>query len=326
MVSLFKPKAKLLFTIHNLQHQGRCSPDNLKKVGLDPVNFHPQMEDPVYPEALNLMKGAILFADAVTTVSPTYLKEILTPEGGFGLDTFLLTQKEKLHGILNGIDTEYWNPTHDPHLATCYGKDIFEAKAANKRALQERFNLSSGYLMAVVTRLVPQKDPDAIEKGVRHVIEKKGQVMVLGSSPDPEIQARFEALEKELKSTGRARFYFGFDEPLAHLVYAAADSIFVPSIFEPCGLTQLIGMRYGTVPIVRTTGGLKDTVKEKENGFTFTTSKEMAVALDRAQGLYQSDPTEWQKLALKGYQGDYSWECSARRYLTLLELCGCSFD
>nr|NGX46517.1 Glycogen synthase [Chlamydiota bacterium] len=162
--------------------------------------------------------------------------------------------------------------------------------------------------------------------GIRCVVRAGGQVILLGSAPDPEIQARFEALEAELKPSGRAAFHFGFDEPLAHLVYAAADSIFVPSLFEPCGLTQMIGMRYGAVPIVRATGGLKDTVTEGENGFTFESSEEMEHTLESAVHLYQSDPAKWKTVALKGAGGNYSWENSARKYLTLLELYEYSSD
>ena len=315
IASFFELQATVVFTIHNLKHQGRCAPHNLERVGLDPNKW--DLKDPVYPEALNLVKGAIARADLVTTVSPSYLEEICLPEGGFGLDNFLRSHREKLHGILNGIDTEYWDPARDPHLAAPFGSDLFKAKEENKHALFKRFGIPSGFLLAVITRLVPQKDPDAIEMGIRLVTQEGGQTILLGSSLIPEIQSRFEALASELKPTGQAGFFFGFDEPLAHLVYAGADAIFIPSLFEPCGLTQKIGMRYGTVSIVRATGGLKDTVFDEVNGFTFKRPEEMEKTLKSALHIFNTDRPTWNALALKGYQGNYSWEPAAKKLLIL---------
>jgi starch synthase len=310
-----------LLTIHNLEHQGKCLPQNLTRAGLRGEDYltPEKMQDPYQPTLINLLKGGIEYADFITTVSPNYEKEIQTPQGGCGLNTVLTRHQNKLKGILNGIDTEYWNPEFDPLLACPYNlMNVAHGKSINKKKVCERFGLkeSSGPLICSITRLVPQKGPALIKHACERTLEKGGQFVLLGAVPSPEIDKEFRQLQKQLSKTKNAAFHFEYDEPLAHLVYAAADMIIIPSIFEPCGLTQMIAMRYGTVPIVRATGGLKDTVVDGKNGFTFDFPDNLGVnwALDRALETFMKDPEAWKKLVFIGMSENFSWEKPFQAY------------
>lgn len=310
---LRKNGAKIVFTIHNMQHQGVCGPFNLQRLGI-PFNEE-LMQDQTYPEAINLLKGAIELSDLVTTVSPTYAKEILTPEGGFGLDQILVRNKKKLVGILNGIDTEYWDPQTDPLIAENYSfESRIAGKLANKRHVQKLLKLTQDPhkpLVVAVTRLVAQKGPDLIQYGIEKTLELGGQFALLGTTRDQEMQKQFESI----KPHPDLAVWLEYSEPLSHLLYAASDMFLMPSIFEPCGLSQMIALRYGSVPIVRATGGLKDTIFEGENGFTFLIpdNKEVALVLERAFAEFNTD--KWQPLIENGMKGDLSWEISAEQYL-----------
>ncbi|MBS0630174.1 MAG: glycogen synthase [Verrucomicrobia bacterium] len=310
-----KNGSKIVFTIHNMQHQGLCAPFNLERIGL---NFNwDDLRDPKHPQALNLMKGAFHYSDLITAVSPTYAQEILTAEGGFGLDTYLCRYKHKLFGILNGIDTEYWNPETDPMLVANYSqKTRQEGKKKNKGHLQGTLNLTrnaSKPLVVAITRLVEQKGPDLIAYGIQKTLELGGQFALLGTTRDPSMQRRFE----QIKPHPDLAIRLDFNESLSHLLYAASDLFLMPSIFEPCGLSQMIALRYGSVPIVRATGGLKDTIFDGKNGFTFThpDNREVAACLERAFASMKTE--QWPALIDRGMTTDLSWDCSAEKYINI---------
>ncbi len=330
-----------VLTIHNMEHQGRCLPHNLSHAGLKGESYlsPEKMQDPVLLKDVNLLKGGIVYADKITTVSPSYEKEIQTAEGGFGLEEILVKYRKKLTGILNGIDEDFWNPEKDPHLVQSYpthGVDksrlplTLAGKKENKRYLRTHLRMkeSDEPLVAAVTRLVPQKSPELIKHAIRCTLQKGGQFILLGSSPIPSIHKEFEALQIELKNNENAAILMDRDEALAHQIYAAADMFVIPSLFEPCGLTQLIALRYGTVPIARATGGLADTVFDKDtserpqkerNGFTFTLPDrdEVGVAIARAIECYKQQPETWQSLMFNGMRQDYSWKYAAPQYLSV---------
>lgn len=315
---LRKHSSKIVFTIHNLQHQGVCAPFNLTRLGI-PFNKE-ELRDPKHTDALNLMRGAFRFSDLITAVSPTYAQEILTPEGGFGLEEDLKRAQHKLVGILNGIDTDYWNPETDPMLAVNYSqKTRVEGKRGNKRHIQEFLNLTrseSRPLVVAVTRLVPQKGPDLIEYGIQKTLELGGQFVLLGTTRDPATQKQFEGIKPHPDLVIK----LDYNETLSHLLYAASDLFLMPSIFEPCGLSQMIALRYGSIPLVRETGGLKDTIFDGKNGFTFTSADKKGVdhALERAFAAMKTE--RWPALIDVGMGADLSWDRSAKKYLTSYSL------
>ena len=306
-----KGKVKTVYTIHNLEYQGICAPDHCASLSLP---YDPQyLSDPNELEACNLMRGAIYAADVLTTVSPSYAQEMLTPEFGCSLESDLLAHKKHLKGILNGIDTDYWNPQTDPLLTKTYSKEtVSEGKKTNKQEVQKRFHLKPDKPLVVsITRLASQKGPDLIEYGIQKTLELGGQFVLLGSAADPDTQAQFEAL----RSLEGVVIHLEYDESLSHLLFAASDMLLMPSIFEPCGLTQMIAMRYGTVPLVRATGGLKDTVQEGINGFTFDIPDNKGVATVLEKGFAALANSEWATLIHNGMEADWSWGVSAEKYL-----------
>jgi starch synthase len=288
------------------------------------------MQDPLSPSNINLLKGGIEYSDFVTTVSPTYEKEIKTVEGGCGLHLLLAKHSNKLKGILNGIDFEYWNPATDPLLLNKYDlKTAQKGKAANKAELRKKFGLkeSKGPLVCAISRLVPQKGPELMVYGLKKTVEKEGQFVLLGTPATPEMGIQFQALQKEFSKNKSTVIHLEYDESLAHLTYAASDMILIPSIFEPCGLSQMIGLRYGCVPLVRYTGGLADSVFDVEtskkpenerNGFVFDFPDSTGIdwALDRSLKYYK-DTAKWAKIVEQGMQCDYSWSRSADEYLQI---------
>jgi starch synthase len=309
----------VVLTIHNLEHQGKCAVQDVEGTGLKEAL--PQMQD---GHLLNLLKGGIVYADLITTVSPTYEKEIQTPLGGCGLDSLLAHHRNKLHGILNGIDTDYWNPASDPFLEANY--TAAKGKAANKAALRSRFGLkeSRGPLVCCITRLAQQKGPELMKYGLEKTVQQGGQCALIGTTHDPEIRKIFQTLGSETNMF----IHLDYDEELAHLTYAASDMILIPSIFEPCGLSQMIALRYGCIPIVRRTGGLADTIFDvdtsdkplaERNGFVFDFPDTAGVdwALDRAVKCYLETPSKWQALVKRGMACDFSWSRSADAYLTV---------
>ncbi len=317
---------KIVFTIHNLYHQGLCDPWIIDAIGLSSRRLHQfdRLQDETRPELLNLLKGAIVFSNAVTTVSPTYALEIQTTLGGAGLDRVLRQYSRKLIGILNGIDTSYWNPELDPMLPYRYSssdpKHFFEKKGQCTEALQTRLHLTRRRpIISTITRLVPQKGIDLIHHALFRTLELGGQFVLMGTSPDPEISDRFHRLKMDLASNPHVRLELHHNEELAHQIYAGSDAFIIPSIFEPCGLTQQIALKYGTVPIARRTGGLNDTIFDSKNGFTFDHADNggMNWGLDRAVRLFKEYPSKWQEIALRGAKQDLSWRRPAAEYLAL---------
>jgi len=327
----------LITTIHNMKHQGVCSPEKLDRMGLHTKHLLKQdkLQDHSKPEKLNLLKGGLVYSDFLTTVSPTYSKEIQGKEG-FGLEYILKQRKEKLKGILNGIDTSYWSPETDPFIKKNYstdGKDLNEvekAKLENRKVLYSKLKMDydPALLFTCISRLVQQKGPEMIRFGIEYVLEKGGKFILLGSTPEPNLKAEFHALAEEYRDNPHVHFHFLFDEKLAHLTYAAADCILVPSLFEPCGLTQMIALRYGTIPIVHKVGGLNDTVfdidhdelpVEKRNGYTFDfpSVDSLRWSIDRAFEHHKNDKKKWHTMQRNGFARDWSWKVPAKEYLEL---------
>lgn len=318
IASLLADNFRTVLTIHNLQYQGICSPADLRN-----ENF-PSPEGNV-----NLLKKGILAADAITTVSPTYAQEVMTPEFGYGLEKTLQQMQHKFVGILNGIDYTYWNPAADHHLPTPYSADAIEGKTAVKEHLRMHLGLESTHrpIVGCVTRLVPQKGVELIERALFQTLDKEGQFVLLGSSPIPEIDATFRALQSRFAKHPHVHIALDYDEPLAHLIFGGSDLFIVPSLFEPCGLTQMIALRYGAVPLVRHTGGLADTIVDIDNspegnGYVFNTPSAEAIdgALHRAITRWHAAPKKWSALMHQGMQHDFSWSASARKYLDIYGL------
>ena len=342
LVALLCQEIPTVLTIHNLEHQGKCQPFNLSRVGLSGESYlHPEkMQDPYMPELINLLKGGIVYADHLTTVSPTYKKEVQTVEGGFGLNELLLQYEAKFSSVLNGIDEIYWDPSLDPHLVKHYETKqvhtqtqlhaVLAGKKQNKQQLRKQCHLkeTDKPLIASVTRLATQKAPHLLRHALFRTLEKGGQFILLGSSANALITKEFQQLAKEFIHHPDVRILLNKDEALAHLIFAAADLLIIPSLFEPCGLTQLIALRYGAIPIARRTGGLADTVFDidtstlephKCNGFTFDFADEQGVnwGIDRALACYKDDPKKWQTLLLNGMGQDFSWKQPAREYVKI---------
>ena len=315
-----------IFTIHNLAYQGNFPPDWLAPLELGPELM--SMDALEYWGQLSLMKGGIVFSDSITTVSPTYAREIQSKEYGFGFDGVLGRRAADLHGILNGIDIDRWDPRRDPFLPEPYDEQSLEKKETAKRALLDLlcpgtpFDQFDRPLVGVVSRLVDQKGFDLVA-GIAPELLTYGSFAVLGTG-DP----RYENLLRDLAAAHPQRFAvkIGFDEPLAHLIEAAADIFLMPSRFEPCGLNQMYSMRYGTVPVVRATGGLEDTVADYNDatgagtGFKFGpyTPAALLDAMQRAKTAF-GNPSNWKRLQAAGMRQDFSWDRSAREYVKLYE-------
>jgi starch synthase len=324
-------ETRTVFTIHNIEHQGHCwyGEDLLASIGLDcgALFTFDRLRDNHKHNMINLMKGGIVYSSFVTTVSPTYCREVRAPEGGKGLDATLNAHGGKLGGVLNGLDYDFWNPETDPLLPHHYSADTFEPKYGCKDALRAQLGIPDEYrpLVSCISRLVPQKGVGLIQHAIRRTLERGGQFALLGESPDPAINSSFWNLREELGDNPNACIYIGHSEELAHFIYAGSDLIVVPSLFEPCGLTQLIGLRYGAVPVVRHTGGLADTVFDVDysglgfasaNGFTFEDPNPDGLnsALDRALHCWFAKGNDFRKLAQNGMRCDYSWTRSGKDY------------
>jgi len=279
---------------------------------------------------LNLLKTGIVFADVVTTVSPTYAREIQTPEFAYGLDGVLRSRRDDLVGILNGVDTKIWNPQTDPALPANYSiVDVEEGKRACKRKLQEEFGLpvrEDVPLFAMISRLTDQKGLDLIAQGADMLLARDLQLCVLGNG-----EAKYQDLLVELskRSPEKVTVRIGFDEALAHRIEAGADLFLMPSRFEPCGLNQMYSLIYGTVPVVRAVGGLADSVVDASpdnlahgtaTGFSFSeySADALVKTIDRALALYGNKP-EWLRLVRSGMNQDWSWRRSALQYVRVYE-------
>ena len=323
------------YTLHNLDHQGVTGEFILRQVGLNPAWYmtHDRLLDPRYPTGVNQMKGGIVFSNFVTTVSPTYMNEIMWTGLGHGLQGVLQHHRGKCGGVLNGIDYAEWNPEVDRFIPHQYSPANLDAKYRNKEALRNRFWLRQDFkpIISVVTRLDHQKGVNLIKHGIHFALANNCQFVLLGTSPDPGINQDFWNLKRQYNDHPDCHLELSYDDALAHLIYAGADMMLVPSAFEPCGLTQMIAMKYGTIPVVRNTGGLADTVFDanhahrpyhERNGYVFNdlNTEGLESALRRAIGMWQHYPQFWRELMLNGMRQDHSWNHPAQDYLNIYEL------
>lgn len=319
----FYKNMKAVMTIHNLKFQGRWIMSEIKDVtGLGDEYFTADKLE-LYGDA-SFLKGGLVYADAITTVSDTYAQEIRTPYYGEGLDGLLNARANDLRGIVNGIDYEDYNPETDPKIPVNYNKEDFRKnKIKNKKALQKELGLKPGndkFLIGIVSRLTDQKGFDLIDRVMDELCaDENVEIVVLGTGEE-----RYENMFRHFawKYEGRVAANIFYSEALSHKIYAACDAFLMPSAFEPCGLSQLMSLRYGTLPIVRETGGLKDTVEpyneyEKTGtGFSFRNynAHEMLNTVRYAQHIYQDKKREWNKMIERAMSADFSWKTSARKY------------
>ncbi len=323
---------RVCYTLHNLKHQGVTGENTLRQVGLNPSHYMNQnrLQDNFNHGAINLMKGGIIYSNFVTTVSPRYAEEIKHSDLSCGLGATLHEQSMKFGGILNGIDYNVWNPEIDPHIACQYSIDTIDRKYENKEALRHRLWLRQDFkpIVTVISRLDHQKGVGLIRHGITHALAHGCQFVLLGSSPDPVTNDDFLRLKNELNANPDCHLEISYNEELAHLIYAGADMILIPSAFEPCGLTQMIAMKYGTVPVVRNTGGLADTVFDADfapkpyherNGYVFNDldNQGLESALGRAIGLWNSHPQYFRELMINGMRYDFSWNHPGGHYLNI---------
>ncbi len=319
------PKAaKTVVTIHNIAFQGRFPASIFASLGLPGSAW--DVEGVEYYGGVGFLKAGLHYADAITTVSPTYAGEICTPAGGMGLDGLLRARSAVLSGIVNGIDTGVWDPATDPHLAATYTSATLARRATNKRAIEEAFGLvpGDGFLFCVVSRLGWQKGMDILGECIDGLVALGARLAVLGSG-EAAIEGMFRAAAA--RHPGKVGIVTGYSEPLSHLLQGGSDSVLVPSRFEPCGLTQFYGLRYGCVPLVSRVGGLADTVIDANlaaldrgvaTGIQFLPVEAQALerALARAVELHR-DARTWRKLQQNGMKSELSWDASARRYADL---------
>jgi starch synthase len=320
-------RAATVFTVHNLAYQGLFASGDFNLLGLpsrfmasSALEFHGQ---------LSFMKAGLKFARRVTTVSPTYAREIATPEFGFGLDGVIRGRGADVSGVLNGVDGAVWNPAKDSSLAQRYSAGELMGKARCKEALQHEFGLpplSDAMLFSVVSRLTSQKGLDLMLAALPGLIQRGSQFVLQGAG-EPALEAAFVAVAKAHPEQVAVRI--GYDEAFAHRLIAGADAIVVPSRFEPCGLTQLYGLRYGTLPVVRRVGGLADTVVDasaeqvaanRATGFAFdaATPAALDLALQRAAATFARKPV-WRSLMLRAMAQEFSWASAASQYLALYD-------
>ncbi len=305
--------AATLVTIHNLAFQGIFPYSDLDRLelpeasrGIEGVEFYGQA---------SFLKGGLMCADAINTVSPTYAREIQTEDLGFGLGGVLRDRARDLYGVLNGVDTSLWDPRSDPWIASRYGPDTLEAKLANKRAFKERMGLAGGDdvpLLATVGRLTHQKGIDVLVEAIPRIVGLPAQVAVVGTGDRALAQSLHAA---HARHPDRVALFVGFDEGLAHLLEAGADMFLMPSRFEPCGMNQMYSQRYGTPPIAHGTGGLVDTIADGETGFLMHElgAGALVKAVERAVAAYR-DREAWRALQRNGMARDFGWGPAAKAY------------
>jgi starch synthase len=312
---------KTVFTIHNAGYQGLFPGTAFAKTGLAPAWFTPGGLE--FYGSVNLLKGGMIFSDYVTTVSPTYAKEILTHEGGFGLDGVLRHRQDEFEGIVNGIDVDLWNPATDPYLPAPYTVTNWQNKRVCKEALQREFHLpqTDHPVIALIGRMASQKGFDLIAEAIPTLMTLDLQLVVLGTG-EPALEERFKALHDRYPAKLGLRI--GFDEGLAHRIEGGADMLIMPSQYEPCGLSQLYSLRYGTIPIVRRTGGLADTVvpftarkpnPDRATGFHIPqhTAGSLISTVEETLPVFQGMDM-WKRLVENAMNTDVSWARSARAY------------
>jgi len=312
-----------VFTIHNLAYQGVFDKGILPRISLDWSLFH--IEALEYYGNINYLKGGIIFSHIVSTVSPTYAKEIQTEKFGYGLDGVLRKKKDRLFGVLNGIDYDEWDPARDPKIYVNYDKEHLERKYENKERLQKEkgLEISQAPLAGMVGRLVEQKGVDLVHSVVGDMVSLGMELIILGSG---EKRYHDMLLELQDKYPGKVSINIGYSDELASKIYAGCDLFLMPSRYEPCGLGQMISLRYGTIPVVRATGGLADTITEYDpkrdqgNGFVFSAFKpgEFLAAIQRAQRVYRNKD-RWLALVKRAMGCDFSWGASAKKYLELYD-------
>lgn len=321
--------AKSVFTIHNLAYQGKFSPYHLFEIGLPSHMYH--VEGLEFYGEMSYLKAGLYYSDVSTAVSPTYAKEITTPEFSYGLQGLLntLQWQGRLVGILNGVDAKIWSPNQDPYLEDHYQVDNLSGKAKNKAKLQAYFQLPQqpdALLFVMVTRLTEQKGVDLLIESAEEIVNHGGQLVVLGSGAQHLEQGLLYLMDRYPHNVA---VKIGYDEVLSHLIIAGGDVILVPSRFEPCGLTQLYGLKYGTLPLVRLTGGLADTVvhctqenmaAHKATGFVFNDADRggMLYAIGCAFELWQKQ-AQWGEVRAVAMAQDFSWQISAEQYRALYQ-------
>ena len=318
----FFSATKTLFTIHNMAYQGLFPKDEFPKTGLEWELFNIDYFE--FYDKVNLMKGGLVYSDAISTVSPTYAREILTKEFGCGLEGVLKRRQDSLYGILNGIDYGAWNPQIDPAIFKNYSAENIEDKYANKEALQKEAGLKidrSFPFIGLISRLADQKGLDLVAKIIGPLLNMKLEFILLGTG-EHKYHVLFEKIAKS--HAKNASINLKFDAVLAQKIYAGCDMFLIPSRYEPCGLGQMISFRYGTIPIVRETGGLKDSVREFDpkrgtgSGFTFKAyaHEDLFETIKKAMSAYQ-DKEGWLGLIKNVMALDYSWKSSAKEYVKL---------
>jgi ADP-glucose type glycogen/starch synthase len=315
-----------LFTIHNLGYQGIFSTDTARALALDEALLTPDGLE--YHGQLSLLKGGLRFANQLSTVSPTYCREIQTPEQGMGLDGLLRSRSEQLHGVLNGLDGKIWSPAKDTALPKTFSAGDLSGKALCKKSLQEELGLQISPrkpLVAMITRLDSQKGIELVLESWDKIMQRDLQLVILGTgNPD------FERCLADAASyyPGQTSVQLCFDDELSRRIYAGSDLFLMPSRYEPCGLGQLIALRYGSVPLVHATGGLADTIVDPEssqqqaNGFVFNEYRHSHLldCLDRALATY-AEPVRWEQILFRGISQDMSWAHAAEHYVDLYRLC-----
>jgi starch synthase len=319
-----RPQMPAVMTIHNLAFQGGIEASLFPQLGLPARAF--AIDGVEYYGGVGYLKAGLYYADAITTVSPAYADEILTPSHGMGLDGLLAARRGRLHGILNGIDTAEWNPATDPAVPVHYGAHDLAARAGNRERVEQRFGIApgDGPLFAVVSRLTWQKGLDILAGLTDELVAMGGRLAVLGSG-DRAIEAAM--VDAAARHPGKIGISTAFDEPLSHLVQAGADAILIPSRFEPCGLTQLYALRYGCVPVVAHTGGLGDTVIDANQAAVAAgvatgvvhdpgSAEALRSAIHRTVALHAQRDV-WESMQRAGMEADFSWRQSAARYAEL---------
>ena len=317
-----RPAPPSLLTIHNIAFQGLFPPEATAPLGLPKGGFHPGGFE--FFGQVGFLKAGLVYADRISTVSPTYARELTRPEFGMGLEGVIDSRRAEMHGILNGIDLEAWNPERDPHIAAHFSARAPARKARNRVALARRLNLDAGAtgpLFCVVSRLTRQKGLDLLLEVLPRLLARGASLALLGSG-DPDLESAFQAAAED--NPDRVGVVIGWDEPLSHLMQAGSDAILVPSRFEPCGLTQLYGLRYGTLPVVARTGGLADTVIDANDaglragvatGFHFSpvAAAPLADAVDRTCDAF-ADRKLWSALVRRAMRHPVGWGASAEAY------------